>query len=159
MPHRCFCFFLLLGSKPALYKPLAKAICTLCRDTHIQTNKHNHNPPWHLPVSDLSHPVAWTVSVTMSCALWQFSPSGWSTGPYGAIQGHRGGSDEKHISWISNTEFTSPCALEDHCISAKLLIINEDRLLYCGSDVWSHSTDLSVYTCPLQVSWTYRESS
>lgn len=66
------------------------------RSRHTHTNKHNHNPPWHLPVSDLSHPVARTVSVTMSCALWQFSPSGWSTGPYGAIQGHRAASDEKH---------------------------------------------------------------
>lgn len=90
-----------------------RPFCTLSQHTH--TNKHNHNPPWHLPVSDLSHPVAWTVSVTMSCALWQFSPSGWSTGPYGAIQGHRAASDEKHISWISNTKFMCPCRSQNLC--------------------------------------------
>lgn len=80
---------------------------------YTQTNT-NHNPPRHSPVSDLSHPVPWTVSVTMSCVLWQFSPSGWSIGPYGAIQGHREEGDEEYISSISKTEFMSPWALVNH---------------------------------------------
>lgn len=50
----------------------------------------------------------------MSCALWQFSPSGWSIGPYGAIQGHREEGDEEHISSISKTEIMYPWALVNH---------------------------------------------
>lgn len=102
-----------LYQNQAFIKVRHSYLCAL--STHTHTNKHNHNPPWHLPVSDPSHPVAWTVSVTMSCALWQFSPSGWSTGPYGAIQGHRAASDEKHISRISNTEFMCPCRSQHLC--------------------------------------------